>query len=67
MENHIKGGNDPKAIPPIENDYPHHEEDPGVSPEAVFEENEEGAGQALKWILPTLVLVLIIAWLLFTL
>jgi len=65
MENNSNYQENLKKMEHIEHDYEHHQRNPGPSPEAVHEENEEGAGQALKWVLPPLVLVLIITWLLF--
>jgi len=50
---------------PIENDYEKHKENPGPPIEAVVEENENGAGKMLKYIIPILVLVLLFIWFLF--
>jgi hypothetical protein len=50
---------------PVEHDYPKHEQDPGPSPQAVNEKNNKGAGPALNWILPILVIALIIIYWLF--
>lgn len=53
----------PQDIPkPIETDYAKHEEDPGPSPQAVNEDNDKGAGPAMKWIIPIIVAVLLILW-----
>lgn len=51
----------------IETDYNKHQENPGPAPEAVFEHDDEGAGQALKWVLPPIILCLLIFWLIFKL
>jgi len=65
MENfeskHTETGEAPK---PIERDYESHKEDPGPGEPAVTEKDENGAGQALKWIIPILVIGLLIWWLL---
>jgi hypothetical protein len=60
---------DPKAAEntddqprPIETDYAHHQQDPGPSPQAVKEENNKGAGPAMKWIIPILIIILLIYW-----
>lgn len=57
---------DQKAIDlspqPIEKDYPKHKRHPGPSEEAVVEKDENGAGKVLRWIIPTLIAILIICW-----
>jgi len=53
---------DPK---PIEHDYDKHKADPGPSKEAVFEKNDKGAGQTLKWIIPIILVILFILWFVF--
>jgi hypothetical protein len=50
--------------PPIEQDYEAHQDNPGPAP-TVNEQDNKGAGQMMKWIIPIIVLVLIIVWLLF--
>ncbi|RZL03797.1 MAG: hypothetical protein EOO89_28305 [Pedobacter sp.] len=50
---------------PIETNYSAHETNPGPSKEAVEEKNEDGAGKAMKWVLPIIVLVLLIVWFIF--
>lgn len=59
-EEHIEDPN--KQPKPIEHDYAHHENDPGPSPQAVEEKNENGAGPVMKWIIPILVVILLIYW-----
>lgn len=53
---------DPK---PIEHNYDKHKADPGPSKEAVFEKNDKGAGQTLKWIIPIILVILFILWFVF--
>lgn len=51
---------------PIETDYSKHEQDPGPSPQAVKEENDKGAGPAMKWIIPIVIIILgILYWIFF--
>ncbi len=47
----------------IEHDYNKHKENPAPSEEAVTEKNNKGAGQAMKWIIPILLVVLFIVYL----
>lgn len=47
----------------IEHDYNKHKENPGPSEEAVTEKNENGAGQAMKWIIPICIVILFIVYL----
>jgi len=47
---------------PIEKDYDKHKEDPGPAKPAITEKDENGAGQAMKWIIPILVIALLIWW-----
>ena len=47
----------------IEHDYNQHKENPGPSEEAVTEKNENGAGQAMKWIIPICIVILFIVYL----
>ncbi|TDQ12091.1 hypothetical protein [Pedobacter metabolipauper] len=64
MENtdssHTEDPNKPHK--PIEHDYAKHENDPGPSPQAVKEDNKDGAGPAMKWIIPIILIVLLILW-----
>ena len=50
---------------PIETNYDEHKQNPGPPEEAVVEENKNGAGQMLKYIIPILVVVLLVVWFLF--
>ena len=63
MENtdpkHIEKGAAPRAI---ENDYESHKDNPGPGKPAVTEKDVNGAGQALKWVLPILILIALIVW-----
>ena len=63
MENidpqHTESGAAPK---PIEKDYESHKEDPGPAKPAVTEKDENGAGQALKWVLPLAVIIGLFIW-----
>jgi ATP-dependent Zn protease len=63
MENidpqHTESGEAPK---PIEKDYESHKADPGPAKPAVTEKDENGAGQALKWILPIIIIIGLIVW-----
>jgi len=57
---------DPNAkSKPIETDYAKHENDPGPSPEAVKEKDENGAGPVMKWTIPIIILILLIFWFIF--
>jgi hypothetical protein len=64
MENidpkHVENPQD--APKPIETDYAKHEQDPGPSPQAVNEEDNKGAGQMMKWIIPIIVIILFVLW-----
>lgn len=51
--------------PPVETDYPKHEENPGPSPEAVNEDNGNGAGPVMKWLIPVLIIALLVYWFVF--
>lgn len=46
----------------VEEDYNHHKEHPAPSEEAIKEKNEEGAGQAMKWIIPIVIAALFIVY-----
>jgi len=47
----------------VEHDYEAHKENnPAPSKEAVFEKDEEGAGQTMKWIIPILIVLLFITY-----
>jgi hypothetical protein len=60
-----KNENFQESPQPIETNYEAHKENPGPSEEAVVEENKDGAGKMLKYIIPILVLALLIIWFLF--
>lgn len=64
MENtessHIEDPNKPHK--PIEHNYARHEDDPGPSPQAIKESNENGAGPVMKWIIPLIVIILLVYW-----
>ena len=64
MENtnpqHAEDPNKPHK--PIEHDYEAHKRDPGPAPQAVKEDNDKGAGPALKWIIPIVVIILFIIY-----
>jgi hypothetical protein len=53
-----------KPVHDIETNYKKHEQDPGPAP-TVKEKDENGAGLAMKWIIPIAVIVLIILWFIF--
>ena len=57
--NHIEDPNKPS--PQIEHNYEAHKENPGPAP-TVNEPDNKGAGQAMKWIIPILVVILLIYW-----
>ncbi|MES2828908.1 MAG: hypothetical protein V4687_12155 [Bacteroidota bacterium] len=61
--NHVEDPNKPHK--PIEHDYAKHEQDPGPSPQAVKESNDNGAGPVMKWIIPIIVVVLLVLWFVF--
>lgn len=50
-----------KKAPPVETDYAKHETNPGPSP-TVNEPDNKGAGQAMKWIIPIAVIILLIIY-----
>jgi len=55
-----------KTVKPVEHDYAKHENDPGPAPEAVFEDDKEGASKVMKWIIPVLIIILLIVyWIMF--
>lgn len=66
MENeqlkHTEDPNQPSK--PIEDNYDAHKANPGPAP-TVNEPDNKGAGQALKWIIPIAVILLIIFYLFF--
>ncbi len=66
MENQSsKHTEDPnKPAPPIETDYEAHKANPGPAP-TVNEPDNEGAGQAMKWIIPIVIVVLLVIWFIF--
>jgi len=51
-----------EAPKPIEKDYESHKENPGPAEPAVNEKDENGGGQALKWVLPVAVIIGLIVW-----
>ena len=53
-----------KTSPPIETDYAKHENNPGPAP-TVNEPDNQGAGQAMKWIISIIVVVLLIVYFLY--
>lgn len=60
--NHIEDPN--KHAPPIETNYEAHKENPGPAP-TVNEPDNKGAGQAMKWIIPIVVVILLVIWFVF--
>lgn len=52
----------PEQAKPVETDYAKHEEDPGPSPQAVKEDNANGAGPVMKWIIPIIIIAMLIYW-----
>ena len=50
-----------KPAPPIETDYEAHKSNPGPAP-TVNEPDNKGAGQAMKWIIPIVVIILLIVY-----
>ncbi len=53
-----------KTTKPIEHDYEAHANNPGPAP-TVNEPDNKGAGQAMKWIIPIAVILLIIVYFLY--
>lgn len=60
--NHEEDAN--KPVHPIEHNYEAHKEDPGPAP-TVEEPDNKGAGQAMKWIIPILILALVVMYFVF--
>ena len=60
--NHIEDPN--KPVPPVETNYAAHENNPGPAP-TVNEPDNKGAGQAMKWLIPIIIVVLVVVYLLF--
>jgi hypothetical protein len=55
-----------KSPKPIEHNYSAHESDPGPAPQAINEDDNKGAGLAMKWVIPiVIVILLIIYWIMF--
>ncbi len=55
-----------KSPKPIEHDYDKHQNDPGPAPQAVEEDDNQGAGLAMKWVIPIVIIVLLIVyWIMF--
>ncbi|SOD13154.1 hypothetical protein [Pedobacter xixiisoli] len=48
----------------VETDYEAHQENPAPAP-TVNEPDNKGAGQAMKWIIPIVVVILLIVWFIF--
>jgi hypothetical protein len=65
MEHLDKESLENKSPEGVERDYNHHKENPGPSEEAIVEKDEEGAGQAMKWIIPILLVILFIVYFIF--
>ncbi len=59
LKEHIEDPNKPKL--PVETDYEAHQENPGPAP-TVNEPDNKGAGQAMKWIIPIALIILLIVW-----
>ncbi len=53
-----------KTSPPVETDYAKHENNPGPAP-TVNEPDNQGAGQAMKWVIPIIFVVLLIVYFLY--
>lgn len=49
---------------PVETDYESHKENPGPAP-TVNEPDNEGGGQAIKWIIPIVVIILLLIYFLY--
>lgn len=60
--NHTENPNKPS--PPIETDYEAHASNPGPAP-TVNEPDNKGAGQAMKWVIPIAIVLLIIVYFIF--
>lgn len=50
----------------IETDYSAHQENPGPSKEAVEEKDDRSVGNTIKWVIAIAVLILVIAYFIFT-
>ena len=48
-----------------EHDYNAHEQNLGPAKEVIEEKDEDRAGKAMKWIIPTLIIGLVIVWFVF--
>ncbi|MFD0941221.1 hypothetical protein [Pedobacter boryungensis] len=65
MENTTSNHKDPnQEHPPIETNYEAHKENPGPAP-TVNEPDNKGAGQAMKWIIPIVVVILLVIYFLY--
>jgi len=66
MENQTENNiDDPqKHTTDVETDYEAHKENPAPAP-TVNEPDNKGAGQAMKWIIPIVVLILLVVWFVF--
>lgn len=60
--NHIEDPN--KPTPPVETDYEAHANNPGPAP-TVNEPDNKGAGQAMKWVIPIAIVILVVLYLIF--
>ena len=48
----------------VETDYEAHQHNPAPAP-TVNEPDNKGAGQAMKWIIPIIVIILLVVWFIF--
>ena len=63
--NNSKHSEDPnKPTPPIETNYEAHASNPGPAP-TVNEPDNKGAGQAMKWIIPIAIIILLVLYFVF--
>jgi uncharacterized integral membrane protein len=60
--NHTEDPN--KTVPKVETNYEAHKENPGPAP-TVNEPDNKGAGQAMKWVIPIIVVILLIVYFIF--
>lgn len=64
MENQTESTENKHVVPDVETNYDAHKENPKPAP-TVNEPDNAGAGQAMKWIIPIVVVVLLIVWFIF--
>jgi hypothetical protein len=57
---HQEDGN--TSAKPVEHNYDSHKQDPGPAPQAVNEPNDKGAGPALKWAIPIILVILFLLY-----